>query len=210
MRTSSLDPNGPNSLASFKSTAEHVEAVEHDEAAASDRRLPIEAIARAPIIDEMPMHLADLYGQDDVAVLRGLLHASPTPTSRSTIAALIAIISDGREVDADTLIALARADGEVPTVTAASIIGLGYLAHRGSRHALDFLVAEASGRGPRAEWAVQGLGISGAPGAKPVLERLASSKPAAGRSALATEVLDQALTDHAFVSRYGLRAYYER
>jgi hypothetical protein len=197
MRSSSVDPNGPNNLVPFERNAGHVEV-------ASDRRRSIEEISRAPIIDHVPMHLAGVYGQGDVAVLRGLLTTALEPVHRGTITSLIAILSDGSDVDADTLIAIARTEGDSMTVTASAIIGLGYLANRGSRRALDFLIAEAGGQGVRAEWAVQGLGVSGAPGVERVLERLAKHFPAS------TEVVDQALADHAFVRLYGLRAYYER
>ncbi|MET0342553.1 MAG: hypothetical protein ABW252_16225 [Polyangiales bacterium] len=179
--------------------------------------MPIEELARRPLVDSIPFEAAKHYGKADAAKLRTMLADTALSARHHTVATLLGIISDGDEADAESLIAYLD-DEHAPLTTSAALIALGYVANRGSMHALDYLAGVVEGGDQaRAGWAIQGLGVSGRPEALAILEGLQQVEATMTLDGLplAMRTLDevgslvaQALSDNAEVARVGLAGYY--
>jgi hypothetical protein len=105
---------------------------------------------------------------------------------------------------------LSRGEHDDGTVSTA-VISLGYLANRGSERALRTLLElTVQNADPRAEWAMNGLALSGHPAAKSRLQELllavvSRREHGYGRT---TPQLSDAVEAHSVIALKGLRAYY--
>jgi hypothetical protein len=175
----------------------------------------IEQVVAQGLGDRVPAQLDRVYGVRDAARLRTMVASSPAAGERAAIFQALGLISDGRDSDAELLVAFADSESRDLDATASAIISLGYLANRGNEAALAYLIGEARDVSSlQADWAVSALGVSGAPGALRALEELredadppGAARPRYGRS---EELLDQAIEANRIVFEKGLAGYYDR
>lgn len=164
--------------------------------------LPIEQLARSGFFDSLPFEIEDVYGAEDVEVLRRMLADPSQAAHHETALLLIGMISDGDPQHEETLVNAVE-KGSKPELKSVAAISLGYLVNRtGSARGLNFLLdASASNDRALSEVAWRGLGVSGSGRALAALQG-ASRNPGHVHAKTVSSALESYDT-----LREGLRAY---
>jgi hypothetical protein len=165
---------------------------------------PIREVARAFIVDRLPLEVEDYYTQEDVAILKSMLTDSKEKLYHPTIVVLIGLISDGSDADVDALNAYAAQNGADKGTT---MWGLGYI-HARTRNARALQALRRGAEGDDAvvsERAMIALAVTGTPEALPILERRRARARANGRSKI-----DKAIEYHRQSAELGLRGFYDQ
>jgi hypothetical protein len=208
-----VDVDGPGGGTTQGDSVEHV--------AADFSNVPIEEVAQYGFIDTVPIEVREYYGAEDVEILRQMLADPDQAVHRPNIIALLGLLSDGSDSDADTITAYLNDRSD--EVVASASISLGYVAQRGrGMKALNKLLARSEHANKQtAEFAIQGLGVSGRPQALAQLRRLAAQAEAAdespsvaaasaGGSNGRSDLLKQSIDDAQLIGWVGLEDYYQQ
>lgn len=175
----------------------------------------VERLAQLGLGDRVPVEAMDRYKQEDVPVLTRLVGDPAHAPYHAAALRLLGLVGDQLDANAQELIKYIDAGSSDASALAASAISLGYLANRGSKTALKYLLKRVDDvSSPIADWSVSALALTGnAEG----LARLKALKGDADASDAKTKrfgrslvLIVHALAAHQQIKAVGLRGYYAK